>query len=147
MDSMDNLRIQGMVKSNEELVYLVNMHKMTQLTMGLNPGVDNIDYLKHFDKIEYLDIHGNNIPDLNVTTNFPNLVKLVCYNNPIHSIDILAQHVELRALFIHNLELENYDVLEDFIQLQYLSIDEKGIGKENLEELKRKLPNTEFTVY
>lgn len=147
MDSMDNLRIQGMVKSNEELTYLLKMSNMAQLTMGLNPNVDNIDCLRHFKKLEYLDIHGNNIPTLDVTTHFPRLVKLVCYNNPIHSISVLAQHIELRALFIHNLELDNYDVLEDFIQLQYLSIDEKGIGKENLEELKRKLPNTEFTVY
>lgn len=147
MEEMDNLRIQGMVSSNEELDYIKHMTKMTQLTMGLNPNVTNIDSLKHFEKLEYLDIHGCNVPDLGVTIYFPELVKLVCYNNPIHDINILASHVELRALFIHFLPLSDYSVLNEFVQLQYLSIDEKGIGKETLDELRKKLPNTEFTVY
>lgn len=147
MDSLDNLRIQGMVKDSKELNFIKHMTEMEQLTMGRNPGVDNIDSLKYMTKLEYLDIHGNDVEDISIVYYFPKLAKLVCYNNRIKHIEVLEPLTELKALFIHNNPIENFEPMYEMIQLQYLNLSKDQLTPEVAKELRKYLPDTKISLY
>ncbi len=146
-DSLTNLRIQGMVKSNEELQYIMHHTQLVQITMGKNDSVTTLDSLRYLDKLKYLDIHSNNISDLSPLNNFPKLVKLVAYRNQIQDISVLLNCKELHSAFIHENPIKDYSPLFQMGYLQYLSLDRSDFSKIQVIELKRALDKTSVSFY
>lgn len=144
---LENLRVQGMVRSNEELNYIMHHTKLMQLTMGKNDGVTNIDSLRYLTKLVYLDIHSNEVSDITVVRNFPKLVKLVIYHNHIQDLSPLLNCPELRSLFMHENPVRDFGPLAQMAWLQHLSVDEKSFTKEQGIALKKALKNTEIAFY
>ncbi len=144
LDSLDNLRIQGMVRSNEELNFIRHMTRMTQLTMGINDGVTSIDSLKYMTSMEYLDIHSNKIRDISVVKNFPRLIKFVAYRNEITDISPLGSLTALKTLFLFENPVFSYKPLLQMKNLEYLDLSKKTFTSEIAKQLQRALPNTEI---
>jgi internalin A len=144
---LENLRIQGMVHSNEEMKYIMYHPKLEQLTMGKNDNVTTIDSLRFLTKLEYLDIHSNNVADISTVRNFPKLVKFVIYRNPITDLSPLLNCHELRSLFAHELPAKDYGPLYQMGWLQHLSLSQSAFTKEQAMALKKALSNTEVAFY
>lgn len=145
MDSMDNLRVQGMVHHNDELNHIKHMTSMTQLTMGINDKVTNIDSLKYLVNMEYLDIHSDNITDISVVTNFPKLIKLVAYRNKIEDVTPLLKCKELGSLFLFENPVKDYKPLLQMKQLQYLDVNKEDFTPQDKNQLKRALSKTKVS--
>lgn len=144
---LENLRIQGMVHSNEELNYIKHLPNVAQLTMGKNDNVTNIDSLRYLTKLLYLDIHSNEISDISVVRNFPKLGKLVIYRNKITDIGPLAELKALGSLFAHENPIQDYSPLNTMTQLLHLSLDQKAFTKEQAIALKKVLKTTDVDFY
>lgn len=136
LKDLENLRIQGIVKNDDELSHIQDLVKLKQLTMGRNDGITDISMLDKLVAMEYLDIHSNNVSDISVVTNYPNLIKLVMYRNKVTDISPLREHPELRALFINENPIEDYSVLFELTQLQYLDMDDKAMTLEQKKMLR-----------
>lgn len=146
-DSLTNLRIQGMVKSNSELQYIMHHTQLVQVTMGKNDSVTTLDSLRNLVELKYLDIHSNNIKDLSPLNNFPKLVKLVAYRNKIEDISVLLNCKELHSAFLHENPIKDYSPLFQMGYLQYLSLDRDAFSKIQVIELKRALDRTSVSFY
>lgn len=146
-DSLENLRIQGMVKRNSELQYIMHHTQITQLTMGKNDSVTSLDSLRFLVNLKYLDIHSNNVSDISVLRNFPGLIKFVAYRNKIENIQALLNCVELRSLFIHENPISDYSPLFQMGYLQHLSLDRDDFTKIQVIDLKRALGKTDISLY
>ena len=144
---LENLRIQGMVKSNEELQYIMHHDKLLQLTMGKNDGVTTIDSLRYLTKLVYLDIHSNEVSDISVVRNFPKLVKFVIYLNDITDVSPLLNCPELRSLFMHENPVKDFGPLSQMAWLQHLSVDQKSFSKDQAIALKKALKATDIAFY
>lgn len=144
---LENLRIQGMVNSNEELRYIMYLPKIEQLTMGKNDNVTTIDSLRFLTKLRYLDIHSNNVQDISVIRNFPRLVKFVIYRNPIMDLTPLLNVPDLRSLFMHEIPAKDYSPLYQMAWLQHLSLSQKAFTKEQAIALKKALSKTDIAFY
>lgn len=145
--ALENLRIQGMVHSNEEMRYIMYHPNLLQLTMGKNDNVTTIDSLRYLTKLVYLDIHSNNVSDISTVRNFPGLVKLVIYRNQITDLSPLLNCPELRSLFMHENPVKDFGPLSQMSWLQHLSVDQKSFTKEQALALKKALKMTDIAFY
>ncbi|HEX2901096.1 MAG TPA: leucine-rich repeat domain-containing protein, partial [Bacteroidia bacterium] len=144
---LKNLRIQGMVGSNDELKHIMHHPKLEQLTMGKNDNVTTIDSLRFLTKLRYLDIHSNNVTDISTIRNFPRLVKFVIYRNPIVDLTPLLNCPDLRSLFMHEIPAKDYSPLYQMAWLQHLSLNKKAFTVEQAISLKKALSKTEISFY
>ena len=144
---LKNLRIQGMVNSNEQLKYIMHHPKLEQLTMGKNDNVTTIDSLRFLTKLRYLDIHSNNVSDLTVVRNFPRLVKIVIYRNPIMDLSPLLNCPDLRSLFTHEIPAKDYSPLYQMAWLQHLNVSKNAFTMEQAVALKKALSKTKISFY
>jgi|GEM_PF-1978594 Leucine-rich repeat (LRR) protein len=137
------LRIQGMVKTNSELRHLSGMKSLEQLTMGKNDSIVSIAELKTLVNLRYLDIHSNNISEIEVVRNMPRLVKVVMYRNKIKDISPLLACPEMRALFMHENPVKDYNPIYQMGYLQYLNLDKDDFGSTQRETIKKALPTVQ----
>lgn len=144
LTQLENLRIQGMVHSNEEVKLLGKHTTLIGLTMGRNDNVSDISPLHTLEKLEYLDIHSNDVSDISVTSNFPRLVKLVMYRNHVTDLRPLEECLELRALFMFENPIEDYEIVYQLLKLQHLHVTKADFTKESAGELKTRLPKTKI---
>lgn len=147
LKKLKNLRIQGMVSSNIELRYLMNLPDLEQLTMGFNDSITCIDSLRNLTKLEYLDIHTNNVTSIAVVKNFPSLIKLVMYSNQVSDLNPLLNCQNLRSLFVFNNPIIDYSVLHNMKQLQYLHVSNKHFDSMKALQLRSALPTTKISFY
>lgn len=145
--SLKDLRIQGMVKSNEELQYIMHHTTITDLTMGKNDGVTTIDSLRFLVNLKYLDIHSNNVDDLYTVRNFPKLVKLVMYRNKVRDISPLLSCPDLRSLFMHENPIQDYSPLFQMGYLQHLNVNRSDFDKNSEKQLRQALRSTGISFY
>ena len=146
-DKLQNLRVQGMVKNNDEIQYIKDKVNLEQLTMGRNDNISNIDSLYRLTQLVYLDIHSNNIEDVSVMENFPNLIKLVCYKNNIHDVGPLLQCDLLTALFMHHNPIDDLTPLLGMSQLEHLHLSRGNLTAMDLKKLKSALHECEISIY
>lgn len=144
---LENLRIQGMVGSNEDLNHIMHHTKLEQLTMGKNDAITNIDSLRYLTKLRYLDIHSNTVSDISVVRHFPRLVKMVIYSNPVKDISPLLNCPDLRSLFMHDIVGIDFGPLYQMAWLQHLSLAQKAFTKEQAIALKKALTKTSVSFY
>lgn len=146
-DKLQNLRVQGMVKNDAELQYIADKVLLEQLTMGRNDSLSTLDSLYKLDQLVYLDIHSNNIEDISVLENYPNLIKLVCYKNNIHDVGPLLQCELLTALFMHKNPIEDLTPLLGMSQLEHLHLSRGNLTALDLKKLNGALGECEISIY
>lgn len=145
MTELKNLRVQNMVKSNDELVYIRNLRKMQQLTMGINDAVTDISMLDNYPELEYLDIHSNNVTDISVIRNYPNLMKLVMYRNKIQDITPLKDTPKILAVFMFENPVSSYDTVLTMTQLEFLHVSKKDFDTQAMARLRSALKKTKIS--
>lgn len=146
LEQLENLRIQGMVRNNEELHFLEHLTKLEQLTMGINDNVTDITALAPLKNLRYLDIHSNNISDISVLRTFPKLAKVVMYMNKVEDLSPLLQMPELRSLFIFDNPVRDYKPLLQLKRLQYLTISSEEFDAQQMRALRKSLPKTKISA-
>ena len=142
LKKIDNLRIQGVVKNNEEIENITHLTGMIQLTMGLNDSVTSIESLYEMSKLEYLDIHSNNIESINVIRNFPRLIKFIMYKNRVTDISPLESRPLLQTLYLQGNPVEEYSPLLGMKALKYLDLSRDDFDEEKERDLRQALPKT-----
>ena len=147
MDNLVNIRVQGMVKNNDELQHIAHLTQLEGITMGINDGVTDISVLKDLKKLTYLDIHSNNITDISVVSNYPALAKLVMYRNKVNDISPLSKNYDLQALFLFENPIEDFSALYKLPFLEYLQLSRKDFDDEKEAALQKALPATRLTFY
>jgi internalin A len=145
--SLKDLRVQGMVKSNQDLQYIMHHTTITDLTMGKNDNVTTIDSLRFLVKLKYLDIHSNNVDDLYPVRNFPQLVKLVMYRNKVRDISPLLSCPDLRSLFLHENPIQDYSPLFQMGYLQHLNLNRDDFDQNSEKQLRQALRSTGISFY
>jgi len=134
--NLENLRIQGMVKNNAELKYISGLVNLKQLTMGLNDSLSDLSPLSNFKKLEYLDIHSNNVKNLQPLSGLTNLIKLVIYNNSITDLTPLRNLNKLQSLFCFNNPITDFKPLYGLESLKMLRISGKQLSVQQKQEIK-----------
>lgn len=146
-NQLQNLRVQGMVSSNEELKYIMQHTDLEQLTMGKNDSVTCIDSLRFLTKLKYLDIHSNNVSDVGVVRNFPDLVKIVMYRNKVRDISPILSCPDLRSLFMHENPVVDYSPLYQMGYVQHLNLSQDDFDERQAMQLRKALRNTRISFY
>lgn len=146
----------------EDFTCIAKLGKLEQLTLNHNPqikdisflrgltnlrvlnvgatGIENIDVVKHFEKLMALNIKYTLVKDLSPIKNLRNLHDLVLWGCArVTDLDDLAELKELRALDIDSTAVTNIDVVRNFRKLNtlimhYCRIDDLS-PVENLTEL------------
>ena len=142
LKKIDNLRIQGVLRNNDEINHITHLTGMIQLTMGLNDSVTTIDSLYRLTKLEYLDIHSNNIESIAVIRNFPRLIKFIMYKNRVEDISPLDSRPLLQTLYLQGNPVRDFAPVARMKQLKYLDLSRKDFDEEKEKELRRALPRT-----
>lgn len=138
------LRVQGMVKNDAELNYLMGMKDLEQLTMGKNDSVTHIDSLYVLSNLRYLDIHSNNVKDISVVRFFPRMVKVVMYRNQVTDVSPLLSCPDMRAVFMHENPIKDYSPVYQMGYLQYLNLWKNHFNTEQRVQMKKALPTVEI---
>ena len=147
LDSIENLEflcVQGVLKSNEDLLPISKHTDLKALTMGKNQSINDLSYLSELVHLEYLDIHANDVSDIRVVGFMPELVKIVMYRNHISDIGPLKDCIRLKSLFMFENPIDSYSPLLSMPQLQHLHLSKDDFNKAKAAALKTRLPNTKI---
>ncbi len=147
LDSIENLEylcVQGVLESNQDLNPISRHLELKALTMGKNDSITDLSVLSDLSKLEYLDIHSNNVSDIRVVGFMPELVKIVMYRNKVSDITPLKDCLELRSLFMFENPIGSYGPLLHMSQLQHLHLTKDDFNKAKAEALKSRLPQTKI---
>ncbi len=103
----------------------IELHKLTDIKeLDLNKirGIQNLDPLIYFHRLQVLKMSDLAINDISVLENFKNLRELDCSNNPINNIKSLGKLFELTTLDCSNTLLRNLNDLKNLRNLEILNI-------------------------
>lgn len=115
---------------------LGKLEKLENIT-AINNKIENIDVLANLD-MRYICLDGNNISNINVVSNWTNLVDMSFANNKIESLPDLSKLTNLETVNLSNNQIKSLENING--SMEELSIDNNEIsslsGVQNLLELK-----------
>ncbi len=147
LTQLNNLRIQGVVRNNDELNYISNLTRLMQLSMGMNDGITQLDSLYRLSNLEYLDLHSNKIESIAVFPYFPHLYKVVMYSNRVKDLSPLAACKGLKVIFLHDNPIQDYSPLYTLQKLQSLDLSKKDFNEASIRQLRRQLPRVRLKFW
>lgn len=147
-------RIKGDIKSLEDLQWLPNLKeltlvneksinnisavfnqkKLTSLTLReCNVPKDMLTRFSEFESLEYLDLSGNNIDDIEFIKEIKGLIGLSLGNNNIKDLSPLEGLLSLAKLDVSNNDFKNISVLQKLYLIKDLNLS--GNSLKNLNDL------------
>jgi Leucine-rich repeat (LRR) protein len=87
-----------------------------------NMGLDSIRFINVFNKIEELDLSGNQIKNFDQLRSFPKLKELNLASNTLYSTGSLPNIPSLRKLYINNNYLNDFSGINRLKGLEYLNL-------------------------
>lgn len=148
----DTTRVNAALVLRDDNVHLLQyMPDVLYLDIGHNQQLTNIEFVRGFPKLQVVIITLTNIRDISPLADCPDLEFLECHGTPIDDLSVLADKDKLEYLNIGNLpNLTDLSPLYGLKQLKIVRIcgtTFTQISKDEVEELKRELPDTFVSDY
>jgi len=133
------LQAQAAVSDASALNALNSLSQVEELTLGQNPAISNLDFVRNLRRLLYLDVHRCNVKDLSPLAGLPFLVKLSVGKNQITSIAPLVQCPRLRELYCYENPITDWEKLIEMPALTYVMLSKKDLPPERLAALRAQL--------
>lgn len=109
-----------------------------------NCNVVNIEFLNKLPNLRYLHLSDNNIEDINPMINLVKVEYLDIARNQIKNIESIRNLINLNYLYMYSNQIKDITPLYNLQKLKNLYLYGNEIPQEQIEELKRRLPNCEI---
>ncbi|MCX8112219.1 MAG: leucine-rich repeat domain-containing protein [Bacteroidia bacterium] len=133
------LQAQGAFTEAHKISALAKLPQLEELTLGQNPALSDLDFVRGLRHLLYLDVHRCSIKDLTPLAGLPFLVKLSIGKNQITSIAPLTKCPRLRELYCYDNPITDWEKLLEMPALSYVLISKKDIPSDKLSNLKIQL--------
>ncbi len=129
------LQVQGVLLEAQAAMQLGQLSQLEELTIGQNPALRDLSFIKGLSRLLYLDVHGCQIGDLSPLAGHPSLLKLIIANNPITALAPLKTCVRLTDLYCYNVPAKDWEVLLELPHLSHVMLSKKDLPVERRESL------------
>ncbi|GIV23358.1 MAG: hypothetical protein KatS3mg025_1017 [Bacteroidia bacterium] len=140
------LQAQGVITDPSLLASLSTLSQMEELTLGQNPAIEDLTFVRLLRRLLYLDVHSCAIRNLSPLAGLPHLVKLSIGKNQIQSLAPLTQCPRLAYLYCYNNPITDWEKLLEIPALTYVMLSRKDLPPEKLQTLKAQLRKKGITV-
>ena len=151
--------------ADDEIITNDMLNSIKELDLS-DKGLSNISGIEYFKELTMLSLRFNEISDISALGNLTNLQTLYLYNNSISSISALGNLTNLQTLYLSANEISDISALRSLTNLEQLDLDANEISdisalgnlsglswldlsnnnltEQQVEELRRKLPQAEI---
>ncbi|MCS7152736.1 MAG: hypothetical protein N2253_04555 [Bacteroidia bacterium] len=141
-DRFPNLKVlqaQGVLTDATVLSNIGRLTYLEELTLGQNPTIVSLEFVKNLRRLLYLDVHKCSVRDLSPLAGMPFLVKLSIGKNQITSLAPLTQCPRLRELYCYENPIKDWEKLLEMPALSYVMLSKKDLPPEKLTALRAQL--------
>lgn len=133
------LQAQGIITDPSVLSAVGGLSQLEELTLGQNPAIQSLDFVRPLRRLLYLDVHRCGIKDLSPLAGLPFLVKLSIGKNQITSLAPLTQCPRLRELYCYENPITDWEKLLEMPALSYVMLSQKDLPPDRLNSLRAQL--------
>ncbi len=133
------LQAQGIIQEGAAIAALSSLGQIEELTLGQNPAIQDLSFVRLLRRLLYLDVHRCNVRDLSPLAGLPYLVKLSIGKNQITSIAPLTQCPRLAYLYCYENPIQDWEKLAEIPSLQYVMLGARDLPPERLRALREQL--------
>ena len=127
---------------------LTNLQTLKTLHLSGNK-ISDISALANLTNLQTLDLSGNGISDISALeslTNLKTLKTLHLSSNKISDISALANLTNLQTLYLSNNNISDVSLLGNLLGLRWLYLGKNKLAEQQVEELRRKLPQAQIIL-
>ena len=127
---------------------LTNLQTLKTLNLSGNK-ISDISALANLTNLQTLDLSGNGISDISALeslTNLKTLKTLHLSSNKISDISALANLTNLQTLYLSNNNISDVSLLGNLLGLRWLYLGKNKLAEQQVEELRRKLPQAQIIL-
>lgn len=133
------LQAQGIIQEGSVIAALSALGQIEELTLGQNPAIQDLNFVRLLRRLLYVDVHRCNVRDLSPLAGLPYLVKLSIGKNQITSIAPLTQCPRLAYLYCYENPIQDWEKLLEIPNLQYVMLAARDLPPERLRVLREQL--------
>lgn len=134
LSTINSLELNDAILSPKDLDDLKYFSNLIYLDIT-NSNLTNIDFLKNIPSVEYLNLSNNNISDISAVINLSKLKSINLSNNNVLDISVLKNLSDLEDITLDNNKIINYDdVFNNLDHLILLSLENCDITDLKLNE-------------
>ncbi|MEN3040005.1 MAG: leucine-rich repeat domain-containing protein [Bacteroidia bacterium] len=134
--AMKVFQAQGVITDPSILSQLSQLSQLEELTLGQNPAINNLEFVRPLKRLLYLDVHRCSVKDLSPLAGLPLLVKLSIGKNQVTSIAPLTQCPRLQELYCYDNPIEDWEKLLDIPSLSYVMVSKREVSSEKFAGIK-----------
>jgi len=140
------LQAQGVIRGGASLAAMATLSQLEELTLGQNPGLTDLSFVRLLKRLLYLDVHACQIRDLSPLAGLPSLVKLSAGKNQITSLAPLVSCPRLAYLYLYENPIQDWEKLLEMPALTYVMLSRRDLSPERLSQLRQQLRKKGVTV-
>ncbi len=140
------LQAQGVIRSGASLAAIAGLAQLEELTLGQNPALNDLSFVRLLKRLLYLDVHACQIRDVSPLAGLPNLLKLSAGKNQITSIAPLVTCPRLAYLYLYENPIQDWEKLLEMPALTYVMLSRRDLPPERLSQLRQQLRRKGVTV-
>jgi len=129
------LAAQAAIPDEAALLKIAQLSTLEELTIGRNPLIRDLSFVKSLPNLLYLDIHACAVQDLTPLSNHPALIKLIIARNPITSLAPLKTCPRLSDLYCYEVPAKDWEILLEIPGLTHVMLKKNDIPPEKREAL------------
>ncbi|MCS7297590.1 MAG: leucine-rich repeat domain-containing protein [Bacteroidia bacterium] len=133
------LQAQGVVTNATLLKGIEHLSHLEELTLGQNPALNTLAFVRPLQRLLYLDVHHCMVKDLSPLSGLPSLVKLSIGKNQVSHLAPLVSCPRLRELYCYENPIVDWEKLLEMPALTYVMISRRDIPAEKLSTLNAQL--------
>lgn len=133
------LQAQGVIQEGAAIAAIGLLGQLEELTLGQNPAIQDLSFVRLLRRLLYLDVHRCNVRDLSPLAGLPYLVKLSIGKNQITSLAPLTQCPRLAYLYCYENPIQDWEKLTEIPSLQYVMLSRRDMPAERLAALRAQL--------
>lgn len=133
------LQAQGIIQEGAALAAIGSLGQLEELTLGQNPAIQDLSFVRLLRRLLYLDVHRCNVRDLSPLAGLSYLVKLSIGKNQITSLAPLTQCPRLAYLYCYENPIQDWEKLAEIPSLQYVMLSRRDMPPDRLASLRAQL--------
>jgi hypothetical protein len=142
----DYKKIKELYVSNPDVYDISLLSKLTNLEKIIfyNVKVRNLEPITNLRNLKEVQLRKLPASNLEPFRNLKNLKKLQLYEMPVRNIEPLRNLTKLEEIRMYNVDVKNLDAMFNLKNLKVLWLINVPVSQEQVEELKKALPNLQM---
>ncbi len=129
------LQAQEAIPDKAALEKISRLKTLEELTIGRNPIITDVSFVRPLTSLMYLDVHGCAIQDLKGLENHPALIKLIVARNPIRTLAPLKTCPRLNDLYCYEIPATDWEALLEMPNLNHVMLKKSDIPADKRESV------------